>query len=690
MLSLTTILSTSLIILAIFLFTADDIKEDAETIVIQLMEREAKIIEEELSLVRFTTDSLENIIETTINLKEITTSQELNDKYEESIKDTLEGLTRISPSKNIWLTGNTRDTKSLFGFSFREENGKMISGAKWDIIGTNSENDEWWKGPITKGENWSAPYAYDTWGKGVVLVSYGKRIEKDGKIIGVGGTEFYFNKLREQISSIKVFDTGYMTLIDSNLNVLYHPNEEIKNIFDSSKEDGELIQNKVIDSNDKKGIVNYKENGENKVLAYHKLSNGWILISSPVVKEMFATLNILKITIYAVMFFTLALGGILALLVSKSISEPVKKMAEEFKKLAQGDLNVKLNISSKDEIGDLTKDFNIFTEKLYSVIKHILELTNSVVHSNNILNKSMDNLIKGKDSEYYKDIQDSIQSGIVQLNIHVGNVLDNVRNQTASSEESLAALEEISATNEVINTNIKNTNISFGETLKIAKSSFTDIEYMSLSMEEINSSTDRTNEEIEKLKVLSNNIGSIITAINSIAEQTNLLALNAAIEAARAGEAGRGFSVVAEEIRKLAEQTNQETNKIESLIGSIQNEVEIVKEGADDVKVKVAKGLDLSRISKENMEKIIGNNNKNAQQINEVTVPVDEQANASREITIAISSIADSSTEIESLSIETSEISDNVKNTIIKNQNLLKSLEDLIENLKNDLKYFKL
>jgi methyl-accepting chemotaxis protein len=672
------------------MFVAGEIKEDAEKMVQRIMEGEAQKIEKTIYSVRYTVDNFENIIKTTMNLDEIKESQEKADQYENSIKVILEGLVKISPNKNLWLTGNTRETKNLIGLSLREADGKMIENKKWDIIGSDSEKAEWWVKPLENGENWSAPYQYDSWGEGAILVSYGRRVEKDGKIIAVAGTEFYLNSIRESMAKIKIFDTGYMTLIDSNMNVLYHPNENYKSVYDEGEDTVNLMKNKIFASEKNQGIVRYEFEGKNRIMIYRKLSNGWVLVASPVIKEMFATLNYLKNIIYIVMTAVIIIGVLLANIVSKSISGPVHKMAEEINNLSGGDLAVKLEVNTKDEIGDLSKDFNAFVKKLYSIIKNIVELTENVVESNHILSRSMDNLIKGDESEHYAELKEKISKGIIQLNVSVGNVLDNVRNQTASSEQSLAALEEISATTELINENIKNTTSSFGETLKIANSSAKDIENMAESMHEINISTDRTNEEIEKLKDLSNTIGSIVTSINSIAEQTNLLALNAAIEAARAGEAGRGFSVVAEEIRKLAEQTNLETGKIEELINNIQKEVEVVKIGAEDVKIKVDEGLRLSEISKENMAKIIENNNKNSNQIKEVSMSVDEQSNASKEITTAISVIADSSTEIEGLSLDTSEISNNVKDTIMRNQILIKSLNDMVEELKKDLQFFKI
>ena len=285
-------------------------------------------------------------------------------------------------------------------------------------------------------------------------------------------------------------------------------------------------------------------------------------------------------------------------------------------------------------------------------------------------------------------LNNKLDMGIVQLNDQIEVVLDNVRSQTASSEQSLAALEEIAATSSNMTENIKTNVDSFQNTLKIAHESYNDIETMSLNGQDISTSVSRTNSEIEKLKNLSHDIGTIVVSINSIAEQTNLLALNAAIEAARAGEAGRGFSVVADEIRKLAEQTNRETNKIEDLINKVQTEVENVRQGSSAVNEKVTTGLKLMEISKNNISKIMDLTNKNNDDIAFISNSAQEQNTASREITTAISTITNSSTEIEVLSLNTSEIAMGIKDILIDKQEMVNELNSLANELKKDLDFF--
>ncbi len=600
-----------------------------------------------------------------------------------------------SPEEIIAFLKKEQESKkerfSLLYFS--DLSGKIITseGKRSDI-----STRDYFKDIIKQGQGYviSRPLVSKSTGNSMFVIAAIVK-NKSGENIGVLGNNVLLDTMSQVSSKIKIGETGYGWIVDDIGTIISHPvaEERMKATLKDSKEDliDESSAGSILES-DKTSVFGKGKNGEKTVLFSQKIksSPNWTLIITAKSGELTKVADkiALKILIYTIL--GLIIVAVLSVIIASSIAKPIIKIEENIRELAEGKLNIKSDISSKDEIGSLSANINIFVEKLYKTIQNITTLTSEVISSNKIINKSMDNLINGKDSSYFSDLEEKLEKGIIQLNHSISTVLDNVRNQTASAQESLAALEEMSATNENINTNIHSANKAFSETLVIAKNSSYDMSKMADSMNNIYQSTDETNKEIEKLKNLSNNIGSIIVSINSIAEQTNLLALNAAIEAARAGEAGRGFSVVADEIRKLAEQTNKETNKIESLIVTIQDEVESVKTGATEVQNKVSEGLELTNLSQKNIEKIISNNQINEEEINQITNSVGEQTIASREITTAIGNIADSSTEIESLSLETTEISDNVKNTIIKHQDSLMELEKLITQLTKDLEFFKL
>lgn len=371
--------------------------------------------------------------------------------------------------------------------------------------------------------------------------------------------------------------------------------------------------------------------------------------------------------------------SIFSYIISKYINSSIVRINKTIKECEDGNMNVRIGITKNDEIGEISRSLDSFLSKIQIIIRDIQNLSEEVSNSNVILLESTNLVVNGNQHD----------KGIIQLNSAIEVILDNVRNQTAATEESLAALEEITSTSKYVNENVSTTIKSFLKTLETTESSTHNISKMTESMHKINESATFSKQEVENLKNLSKDIGAIVTSINSIAEQTNLLALNAAIEAARAGEAGKGFSVVADEIRKLAEQTNKETGKIEESIKTVQSSINKVEEGSNGVIEKVLEGLKYSVTSKDDMETIVVHTNQNKDELEGIASSMTEQSQASQEITLAISGISDSSTEIEELSIETTDISNKIKNSLIKNQEMVNNLNKLVAKLREDLTFFK-
>ncbi len=234
---------------------------------------------------------------------------------------------------------------------------------------------------------------------------------------------------------------------------------------------------------------------------------------------------------------------VLSLSMNSVIVKPLRRMLDRVKDIAsgEGDLTAELDARANDEIGELAHWFNTFVGKLRGMIKEIgssaAELTNATEHMS-------------------------------QLTEHTSQ---SVRQQQGETDQVATAMTQMTATIDEVSRNAQEAANAAAESNTAADQSRTVMAETMQSIDALAGDVDAAGEVIQTLASDSNNIGAVLDVIRGIAEQTNLLALNAAIEAARAGEQGRGFAVVADEVRTLAERTQQSTEEIQVMIAKLQD-----------------------------------------------------------------------------------------------------------------------
>jgi methyl-accepting chemotaxis protein len=323
--------------------------------------------------------------------------------------------------------------------------------------------------------------------------------------------------------------------------------------------------------------------------------------------------TIILMLVMGVIILCIAAG--LTTLLTRSISVPIGKAVEVTEMLAAGKLTMDVAVDRKDEFGDQAIALKGMVEKWRDIVGSI------------------------------KEASDGIAISGAQLSGSAGNMSDGANQQADRAQQVAAASEEMSQTVNDIARSAENMSSVASQTALTAQSGGKTVAEAVREVEEIASTVSESADHITSLAKLSQKIGDIISIINEIADQTNLLALNAAIEAARAGEHGRGFAVVADEVRKLAERTTAATSEVTGIIKEIQTNVTSAVSSIDQVSAKVERGVSLSNKAGSELHHIVKSVDDLQAMVQQIAVALDEMTATSDQISHDIESISSIATQ---------------------------------------------
>jgi methyl-accepting chemotaxis protein len=316
---------------------------------------------------------------------------------------------------------------------------------------------------------------------------------------------------------------------------------------------------------------------------------------------------------------------IIALYIGHIISSPVIAIAGAAQKIASGDLTVdEIKVKNKDEIGDLAKSFNQMVKNLRELIHQVASSAEQVAASAEELTASAEQTSKAAE----------------QIAATMQEVAAGVDKQVQGVEETSQTVNEMSIGAQQIASNVQNVSSIAVETSEKATHGGKTIEIAIKQMNSINETVNGLAEAIKSLGERSKEIGQITNVITGIAEQTNLLALNAAIEAARAGEQGRGFAVVADEVRKLAEQSAQSTQQISQLISAIQEETNKAVQSMEAATKEVVEGIGVVNTAGESFHQIQNAVDEVTSHIQEISSAIQQMAAGTEQMVQSVQQIA--------------------------------------------------
>ncbi|PKR84598.1 methyl-accepting chemotaxis protein [Heyndrickxia camelliae] len=377
---------------------------------------------------------------------------------------------------------------------------------------------------------------------------------------------------------------------------------------------------------------------------------------------------------FIIIIVALAISIILGVLITRLIVKPTKEMMKLLSEAENGNLTVKGSYKSKDEMGMLMSSFNNMVEGLRKTMETVQDASQQLAATSEELTANAEQTTEATE--------------------HVASAIEEV---ASASEESMVKLERNSLSLSEIKDGITNIsqnteNISelSNETSKKAKEGGRSIEENLTQMKYINESVQKSNNVIRSLSSRSLEIEKILEVINDISEQTNLLALNAAIEAARAGEHGKGFAVVADEVRKLAEQSQSSTKLIADLINSTKIDINQSIQFMDEVKNNAENGMKVTVETSVKFKEIISGTQNITPRIEEMTAAIQQISASIEEVSHTAKEVVHNSQENASNSEEVAASTEEQLASMEEINSSSKMLANMAEELKEIVNKFTL
>mgnify|MGYP006278677755 CR=1 FL=1 len=336
--------------------------------------------------------------------------------------------------------------------------------------------------------------------------------------------------------------------------------------------------------------------------------------------------------------------------IARRISRRVARGSAIATAMAQGDIQQEINIDGNDEIGELGRSFsalsrylNEMSEAAGRIANRDLTVTIEPKSERDVLGQSFQTMAANL-SEIVQQLGASAKQLVeaaAMISDSSANISDGVRSQAEQITQVSSAVEQMTATIQESSQNAGQASQASQNASKSATAGGEIVTNTIQGMQKINEVVRSSAESIAELARSADQIGQIISVIDDIADQTNLLALNAAIEAARAGEQGRGFAVVADEVRKLAERTGKATGEISGMIKGIQQQTESAVGSMESGVQEVDRGRELVDTAGGSLKEIVTESQKVLDMIQQMATAAEEQAAAAEEISKTIGSISE-------------------------------------------------
>ena len=517
---------------------------------------------------------------------------------------------------SAWLCNISKNGQTLFA------DGSLYGSEKQDV----SQRD-WYQSIMNTGEC-TVSSAYEDTLSGETIVTVAAPVVQNGTIKAIVGMDVSISGLIDELSSVKIGESGYITLFDPTKTIAFHPDSSLvgKNI--SEVDYSENIA-QAINNNETQKSLSYVRDGQayQGSVYYLEAFGGVVLGILPQAEyNSYISETVLSITICFVACIIVL--GVIVTLFGFNITRSVRKLTHVAGKIAAGELNVNVDVTGSDEVAVLGYNISRIVARLKTYMEYIDEICDVLLEiSKGNLDFTLEHDYAGEFSRVKDELlrvqellsqtlhevvvaADEVSTGAEQVSIGAQSQAQGATEQAASAEQLTATVAQISEQINSSTHHLESANEEMTAVVTEIRSGDQKMEHMLQAMNEITQSS----LEIEK----------IIKSIEDIAFQTNILALNAAVEAARAGQAGKGFAVVADEVRNLAgksaEASKTTATLIEKALVAVQNGKTIADETAASFH-RVFEGV--NRVA-EQTSHVVQNSEEQDKQVQQTAIGVDQ------------------------------------------------------------------
>ncbi|WP_094602761.1 Methyl-accepting chemotaxis protein McpA [Sporomusa silvacetica DSM 10669] len=537
----------------------------------------------------------------------------------------IKAVSHTAPVKNFDLQAAKQELADVqkvytdIGMALSDAKGVQVVRGDDIKLGKVSEREFYKDAMSGKDEVASKWLISTTTGRPIVILATPVRSD-NGTIVGVLQAAMNLDAFKDFVTKRSVNGiTAY--ILDQEGHIIVHPND---NISAEAKDMSHIpfVQKAITGQSGTEEIAG--ENGVRKLVSYiYDPQTHWTICMEKDYEEYNAVTKEMLISNLIVLAITMAVVIIISVVFSNRLTKPITQLVTATETIKKGNLNVNITNKGNDEIGKLAQNFNAMVVGLKDLLRH-------VTTSAEVVSAASQQLTAG--AEQSAATAEQVTSAIDVIAASAEKQVD------LANETTVLVTQIVSDIQQIVSDSATVASVSEGAA-QLAANGGSSIENAVAQMRNIENSVATSAEVVTKLAERSTEIGQIIGTISGIANQTNLLALNAAIEAARAGEQGRGFAVVADEVRKLAEQSESATKQIAHIIGEIQTDTDkaVVAMSKGNAEVKLGTGI-VSEAG-QTFNKIISMTNQVSEEMQGISASIEHMAASSQKIETAIKAI---------------------------------------------------